>query len=160
MTSKDQKNLTLNRLDVRAEIAHQGIRGLVILNGGACVAVLGFIQAIWKAPEAPHNLVFWLFISLFLYALGAFFWECCFYTKVFHVSWIRTKQRYKKNMENDFVDSPNHTSWFLFFGNTRICNRRIVYFALTQNIVRLLTFSKRYPPKNEEKGVVTEGIEI
>ena len=93
MITNNQKIRTSDRHDVRAEIAHQGIRGLLILNGGACVAMLGFTQALWRTPGEPHPLMSFLFWSLLLYALGAFFGSTVFIPRYF--TSLRYEQRKK-----------------------------------------------------------------
>jgi hypothetical protein len=39
-------------MKVRAEITNQGIRGLLLINGGGAAALLAFLQAIWKEEPA------------------------------------------------------------------------------------------------------------
>ena len=52
----------------RDEMAIQGLRGLLILNGGAAVALLAFLQAVWQnAPE----LAFWVVCGMVPLVLGA-----------------------------------------------------------------------------------------
>jgi hypothetical protein len=44
----------------RLEILNQFFRGMLLLNGGACVALLAFLQAIWESrpPDFVHLLVY------------------------------------------------------------------------------------------------------
>ena len=70
MENQQTKEKSSDRHDTRAEIAHQGIRGLIILNGGACVALLALLQSLWSKPSNPHPLVTWLLWSILIYALG------------------------------------------------------------------------------------------
>lgn len=83
MNSKDQKKQPIDPYGVRAEMVHQGIRGLLILNGGACIAVLGFLQALWRTPGEPHPLTPYLFWSLLLYALGVLLGSAVFIPRYF-----------------------------------------------------------------------------
>ena len=48
----------------------QGIRLLGLMNGGAVVALLAFVQAIWK--DAPE-LVGWIAASLIIFSFGLLF---------------------------------------------------------------------------------------
>jgi len=48
---------------VRSEISNEGVKGLFLMNGGGAVALLAFLQAIWK--DQP----FLSWLSLFLLAL-------------------------------------------------------------------------------------------
>jgi hypothetical protein len=52
----DDPEQTRNRL----EILNQFFRGMLLLNGGACVALLAFLQAIWESrpPGFVHLLVY------------------------------------------------------------------------------------------------------
>jgi len=70
--NQQKKGRSLDRDNVRAEIAHLGICGLVIPNGGAFVTLLALLQALWSTSSNPHPMVSWLLWSLSIYAIGAF----------------------------------------------------------------------------------------
>ena len=53
---------------VRADVASEGVKGLLLLNGGGAIALLAFLQAIWdNKPLAKVVLV-----GIGILALGAF----------------------------------------------------------------------------------------
>jgi hypothetical protein len=55
----------------RLEILNQFFRGMLLLNGGACIALLAFLQAIWESrpPDFVHLLVY----SMACFLLGLVF---------------------------------------------------------------------------------------
>ena len=73
MTNKDLKNPDVEaetRYEVRAEIEHQFVKGLLTINGGSAVAVLAFAQAIYdKSPSLTKA----AFVSVMLFGAGLFF---------------------------------------------------------------------------------------
>ena len=46
------REIALENMRVRAEFTTQGIRGLLIINGGGAAALLAFLQAIWNEDRA------------------------------------------------------------------------------------------------------------
>lgn len=59
----------------RDKMAAEWFRTLLLLNGGAAVALLAFLQAIWKEPSAIP-LVPFVLKSLFIFAIGAAAAQC------------------------------------------------------------------------------------
>jgi len=55
------------RHEVRAEIANQHVKGLLLINGGSAAALLAFLQAIWA--DNP-NLAKWVLLALGFLCLG------------------------------------------------------------------------------------------
>src|SRR2546421_4795475 len=55
---------------VRSEISNEGVKGLFLMNGGGAVALLAFLQAIWK--DQPFLAKFVL-IGIAVMAGGLFF---------------------------------------------------------------------------------------
>jgi glucan phosphoethanolaminetransferase (alkaline phosphatase superfamily) len=53
--------------DARAEITNQGVRGLLLINGGAAVALLAFLQAIWSEEPA---LAKYVVIGIGIFSIG------------------------------------------------------------------------------------------
>jgi hypothetical protein len=41
----------VNTLELRSEMMNQGVRGLFLINGGAAVALLAFLQQIWNTNQ-------------------------------------------------------------------------------------------------------------
>ena len=41
----------VNTLELRSEMMNQGVRGLFLINGGATVALLAFLQQIWNTNQ-------------------------------------------------------------------------------------------------------------
>lgn len=54
----------------RDGMAEQGLKALLVLNGGGAVALLAFLQAIW-VKEAMLALVFWIVVAIACLVLGA-----------------------------------------------------------------------------------------
>ena len=54
----------------RAEIAKEGIRGLFVMNGGGAVALLAFLQAIWKEAPALAEYVVYASARMLAYILA------------------------------------------------------------------------------------------
>ena len=46
------REIALENMRVRAEFTTQGIRGLLLINGGGAAALLAFLQAIWEDEPA------------------------------------------------------------------------------------------------------------
>ncbi len=66
----DSKPSPSSSTDRRDAMWAQGTRLLGLMNGGAAVALLAFVQAIWKnAPE----LVSWIAASLIMFSFGLLF---------------------------------------------------------------------------------------
>lgn len=73
MAKEDLKNPNVGaetRYEVRAEIEHQFVKGLLTINGGAAVTLLAFAQAIFdKSPSLTKV----AFIGVMLFGTGLFF---------------------------------------------------------------------------------------
>jgi hypothetical protein len=52
-----QQQLNIENMRVRAEITTQGIRGLLLINGGGAAALLAFLQAVWNQDPRLANYV-------------------------------------------------------------------------------------------------------
>jgi len=76
MTNNDPEKEKLKRetahwqTERRDEMATQGLKFLLLLNGGGAVALLAFLQAIWDKPAAL-GLVPWVVIGLIPLLVGA-----------------------------------------------------------------------------------------
>jgi hypothetical protein len=55
----------------RLEIRNQFFRGMLLLNGGGCVALLAFVQAIWN--DASPTFVRGILVGMALFIFGLFF---------------------------------------------------------------------------------------
>ena len=55
--------------DVRAEIYTKGVTAALLINGGAAIALLTFLQTVWDKKEAPVNTIL---VALGLLASGVF----------------------------------------------------------------------------------------
>ena len=59
--------------EARAEITSQGVRGLLLINGGAAVALLAFLQALWRADVPDYELMRTIIVALGVLCGGV----CC-----------------------------------------------------------------------------------
>ena len=70
----------------RDEIAIHGLRGLLILNGGAAIALLAFLQAVWQ--NAP-DFAFWVVCGMIPLVIGAAFAVAMHFIRFFaSLHWI------------------------------------------------------------------------
>ena len=54
---------------IRADIEHQGVRGLLIINGGAAVSLLAFLQAIWDKDSELAKITIY---GILFFTIGVF----------------------------------------------------------------------------------------
>lgn len=54
---------------LRAEILNQFFHGMLLLNGGGCIALLAFLQAIWNGVTASFIRVVVIGMTFFLFGL-------------------------------------------------------------------------------------------
>jgi hypothetical protein len=76
----------------RDEASKEGVRGLLIINGGSAVALLAFLQAIWLQDKL---LAKYVVLSISILALGVLFGGLSHFLR-YHASYNYQRQREKR----------------------------------------------------------------